>query len=51
MYRVLVFTASGTMIEPAAEFKTLEEAMAYSADWRVFGIDYVNEKGEAFLVK
>lgn len=52
MYRVLVFTAHHTMIEPLCEVRSLEEALQYDTTrYHVFGIDFVDSEGNAHLIK
>lgn len=54
MYRVLVFTAHRTMIEPFAEAPSLEKALEIKRrmkNWVFFGIDYIGEDGIPRLIK
>lgn len=52
MYRVLVFTAHRTMVEPIAEVSSLEEALQIDVtNWVFFGIDYVDAEGIPHLIK
>ena len=53
-YRVLVFTAHSTMIEPYAEAPSFEEARKIKnglKNWVFFGIDYIGEDGIPRLIK
>ena len=52
MYRILVFSARHTMIEPLCEVSSLEEALQYDTTrYHVFGIDFVDSEGNAHLIK